>query len=95
MRFGFVQRADTTGLTHKVVGSFTVETSAFCHQINLNMENCWAILKDVVETITDRAEHVGDYLYLKDPQAVNYRLIKMVVDEEGDDQGDDNSDEGL
>lgn len=59
------------------------------------MDNCWAILKDVVETIAERAEHVGDYLFIKDPSSVNYRLIKMVNDEEGDDQGEDEDDDGL
>jgi len=59
------------------------------------MDNCWAILKDVVETIAERAEHAGDYLFLKDPSSVNYRLIKMVSDEEGDDQAEDEEDDGL
>jgi hypothetical protein len=49
------------------VGSFTVDATAFCNQINLSMENCWAVLRDVAETIFERQEHVGDYLYMKDP----------------------------
>lgn len=51
MRFGFIQRSDPQGTNHRVVGSFTTETHAFANQINLNVENCWAILKDVIETV--------------------------------------------
>jgi len=67
MRFGFVQRTDpASSLNHKVVGSFTTDTHAFANQINLNVENCWAILKDVIESVSQRTEPVGNFLYLKD-----------------------------
>jgi hypothetical protein len=66
MRFGFIQRSDPQGINHRVVGSFTTETHAFANQINLNVENCWAILKDVIETVNQRDEPVGNFLYLKD-----------------------------
>lgn len=30
------------------------------------MENCWATLKDVVDTVLQREEAVAEFLYLKD-----------------------------
>lgn len=88
MRFGFVQRTDpNSSLNHRVVGSFTTETHAFANQINLNVENCWAILKDVIESVSQRNEPVGNFLYLKDiSQQPSYRLIKMVEEEEDSDE---------
>jgi len=67
MRFGFVQRADSKGEVHKMVGSFSVETKSFAGQINLNMSNCWAVLKDVIGVVYDQEDKAGTYLYLKDP----------------------------
>lgn len=51
MRFAFVQRSDPQGQQHKVCGSFTTDTNAFANQLNLNIDNCWAILKDVLDTL--------------------------------------------
>ena len=94
MRFGFVQRTDpNSSLNHRVVGSFTTETHAFANQINLNVENCWAILKDVIESVSQRNEPVGNFLYLKDiSQQPSYRLIRMVEEEE-EESGDDNEED--
>ncbi len=57
------------------------------------MENCWATLKDVVETVMDGEDDQGEFLYMKEPGQVTYRLIKMVQDE-GDDESE-GSDDGL
>lgn len=66
MRFAFVQRSDPQGQQHKVVGSFTTDTQSFANQLNLNIDNCWAVLKDVLDTLQDREEKNCDFLYLKD-----------------------------
>jgi hypothetical protein len=57
------------------------------------MENCWAILKDVVETVYDGEDEAGEYLFMKEPNQVTYRLIKM-IQEEGDEESE-GSDDGL
>jgi hypothetical protein len=82
MRFAFLQRADSKAETHKMIGSFTVETHAFLTQMNLSLPNCWATLRDVVNTVANREEHTGEYLYLKEPTSVSYRLIKMTDEDE-------------
>ena len=51
MRFAFVQRVDNnSSKAHKVVGFINVNPDGFANQINLNVQNCWAVLKDVVQT---------------------------------------------
>jgi len=56
MRFGFVQRADSKGESHKLIGTFTRDTASFLTTMNINMANCWATLKNVVVTVFERKE---------------------------------------
>lgn len=89
MRFAFVQRGDPQGNTHKVCGTYTADTKNFAQQLGLNIENCWATLKDVADTVLEREEEQGEFLYMKDMnQQPTYRLFKM-IEEEGDESGDD------
>jgi len=48
------------------VGTFTTDTESFAKQLNLNIDNCWALLKDVLCTVIDREEQNGEFIYLKD-----------------------------
>jgi translation initiation factor 3 subunit D len=67
MRFAFCQRTDPKSSEHhRVVGTFTTDTVAFAKQLNLNIDNCWAIMKDVLETLQDRDEEAAEYLFVKD-----------------------------
>jgi len=96
MRFAFVNRVDAQGLTHKAVGSFTTETKSFAKQLNLNIDNCWAVLKNVIDIVYEREEPAGEFLYLKDlSQQPVYKLVKMVEEEEEEDNDDDQEDDGL
>ena len=56
MRFGFVQRADSKGESHKLIGTFTRDTASFLTTMNINMANCWATLRNVVATVFERKE---------------------------------------
>jgi hypothetical protein len=95
MRFAFTQRSDNSVVNHKVVGSYTADTTAFAKQLGLNIENCWAIVKDVVDIVLERQEEQGEFLYLKDTnQQPSYRLYKM-IEEEGDESEDSNEDDRL
>ena len=93
MRFAFVQRTDITKSTsHKVVGFVNVKPDAFAGQINLSIQNCWAVLKDLVQTVLEQDQPSAEYLYMKDPIQPNYKLIHMVkteIDEEEDSEDDD------
>ncbi len=81
MRFGFVQRADSKGDSHKLIGTFTRDTQSFLTQMNINMSNCWATLRNVIATVFERKEQQGEFLFIKEPQSVTYRLIKMTEEE--------------
>lgn len=92
MRFGFVQRADSKAEAHKLIGTFTRDTQSFLTQMNINMANCWATLRDVVATVFERKEQQGEFLFIKEPQSVTYRLIKM-TEEESDSEQEEEDDE--
>ena len=51
MKFAFIQRDGQSTKTHRVVGFQSIKTKAFAAQINLNVPNCWAVFKDVVEAV--------------------------------------------
>lgn len=91
MRFAFVQRTNlTSNKAHNVVGFVSVKPEAFAGQLNINMQNCWAVLKDLVATVLEQEHTSAEYLYMKDPVQPNYRLIHMVKTE---DEDEDNSEE--
>lgn len=93
MRFAFVQRHDfSSAKVHKVVGFTSVTPDAFANQINLNVQNCWAVLKDVVKTCLEQEQQSAEYLYMKDPTQTNYRLIHMIKSENEDEDGSDEDD---
>jgi len=92
MRFGFVQRADSKGESHKLIGTFTRDTASFLTTMNINMANCWATLRNVVSTVFERKEQQGEFLFIKEPQSITYRLIKM-TEEESDSENDEFEDE--
>lgn len=95
MKFAFVQRLEGSAVTHKVVGTINVQTNAFAKQINLNVQNCWAVLRDVISTVQQQEEGQAEYLYLKEPNQVQYRLIKMVNEENEEDEESDDEEDGL
>ena len=54
MRFAFVQRTNlASNKAHNVVGFVSVKPDAFANQLNISIQNCWAVLKDLVSTVLD------------------------------------------
>lgn len=50
------------------MGSFTVDTKQFTSQINLNIENCWATLREVCTTAMEfEKDESSTFLYMKEP----------------------------
>ena len=95
MRFAFVQRLDASSArTHKCSGMIAVNPTAFANQINLNVQNCWATLKDVIASVLAQEVTSAEYLYMKEPVNTNYRLIHMIKSDEDEDDEDD-EDDGL
>lgn len=57
------------------------------------MDNCWAVLKDVVETVLECEDEVAEFCYMKEPGQMTYRLIRMVREDVEEDS--DGPDDGL
>ena len=93
MKFAFIQRDGSSTQNHKVVGFQAIATKAFATQINLNVPNCWAVLKDVIETVQQQEESHAEYLYLKEPLQVQYTLRRLVNDDNEDEESSE--DDGL
>lgn len=85
MKLGFVKRTDDkSNENHKIVGVHQVDTDSFAMQLNLNLRNCWAVVEDVVGTVINAPEANGEYVFLREVSAQNYRLFKRqeAADEE-------------
>ena len=95
MKFAFVQRDGSSTENHKVVATQTIMTKAFATQINLNVPNCWAVLRDVIETVAQQPEAHAEYIYLKEPLQVQYTLRKMVNEENEEEEESDSQEDGL
>lgn len=73
MKLGFVSRVHPKDCyNHGILQVQSNRTSEFARQINLNMDNCWGIVKGFVDLL-DRQEP-GKYVLLKDP---NKPLVRM------------------
>lgn len=69
LRLGFVARnsvADNS--SHLIMGTQAYKPTEFAQQINLDMRNCWAILRSFVD-LFDKEED-GKFVILKDPNKV-------------------------
>jgi translation initiation factor 3 subunit D len=95
MRFAFVMRNDSNPKSHKMVGYASVVPTAFANQINLQVSNCWAVLRDVLQTVRSQPQVAGDYLYMKEIYQPNYRLIHMVKDVSEKDSDDDSDEDKM
>jgi len=92
MRMGFVSRVHPKDcFNHSILQVQNNTTEAFSRQINLNMDNCWGIVKGFCDLV-DRQEP-GKYVMLKDPNKPLVRIynvpddafderVEEVVDEE-------------
>ena len=65
----YVSRVSVKDSTrHVILGMQQFKPVEFAQQINLNMDNCWGILRCVIDTCMKLKE--GKYLILKDPNKV-------------------------
>jgi len=83
MKFAFVTREKPSNTQkHLILGTITQKTKAFSDQSNLNMSNCWAVVRFVIEVVLNQQEQTGDYILMKDPNKAMVRLYRRVEDEE-------------
>merc|ERR1719272_184680 len=91
MKIGFVKRkSPKDAFTHQIVHTMMYEPSKFAQQINLSFNNCWGVLKMMIETLL--AQDAGVYIIMKDPNKDMVRVYNVPDDEF--DSGSDDSDSG-
>lgn len=80
MRFAFVQRVNIeSNKAHKVSGFISVMPEMFAKELNMNVQNCWAILWDLIQTVQRQDQPSAEYLFMKDATLPNYKLIHMIM----------------
>ena len=74
--YRYVSRVSVKDSTrHSVLGMQQFKPVEFAQQINLNLDNCWGILRCIIDTCMKLKE--GKYLILKDPNKVD--IVNIVV----------------
>jgi translation initiation factor 3 subunit D len=79
MRMGFVSRVHPKDCyNHSILQVQTNTTAAFARQINLDMEQCWGIVKGFVDVLG--RQEPGKYVMLKDPNKPLVRIYAVPED---------------
>lgn len=92
IKFGYVSRVQPKDSgKHVILGVQQFKPAEFLQQINLNMENCWGILRCIIDLCMKQED--GKYLLMKDPNKPIIRLYDIPNDSfESDDEGESSSD---
>ena len=94
MKIGFVSRASVKNpFVHNILATKFYKPAQFARQINLSVQNMWAVLKMIVDLCLRQPE--GKYCLVKDPNKQQLYLYSVPHDEfDSDDDGvTDDSDE--
>lgn len=79
IKLGYVTRATPKDNFHHVIlGTQVCKPKDFAMQINLSMDNCWGIVRALVDLCLKLEE--GKYLLLKDPNKPIIRLYEIAAD---------------
>jgi len=99
LRLGYCSRVSNGDNTqHAVLGNQQFKPKDLAAQINLNVNNCWAILRHIVDLV--RKRDAGRFLLLKDPNKAVLRLYSVPAgtfdsDEDSDDSESDEDDDTM
>ncbi|GMT16915.1 hypothetical protein PFISCL1PPCAC_8212, partial [Pristionchus fissidentatus] len=76
MKLGYVSRVSPrNSAQHVILGTQQLKPIEFAQNISLNLDNCWAILRCIVDSLLRQPS--GKYLILKDPHANLVRLYSL------------------
>jgi translation initiation factor 3 subunit D len=76
IHFGFASRTvATSNRNHLLLGSYLYRTKEFCTTINLNMANCWGVVKALAMTWEKLPD--GKHLLIKDPAKTVLNLYQV------------------
>eukprot|EP00002_Diphylleia_rotans_P012705 TRINITY_DN2487_c0_g1_i1.p1 TRINITY_DN2487_c0_g1~~TRINITY_DN2487_c0_g1_i1.p1 ORF type:complete len:524 (-),score=125.11 TRINITY_DN2487_c0_g1_i1:254-1825(-) len=92
MKIGFVSRVNKDPNNHAVLGVFPVRPKDFANQINLQLDNIWAILKAILATLMKQPD--GNYVLLREPNKPTIALYSIPDEEEDEDEEDEEEAEG-
>merc|ERR1712025_359169 len=93
LKFGYTTRFNMKDSSrHVILGTQQFKPSEFAAQINLSMDNCWGIVRCIIDQVM--AQKDGKYLIVKDPNKSVIRLydIPDSTFEDSDDDDDDDED---
>lgn len=100
IKFGYISRFKVRDSSrHVILGSQQFKPQDFANQINVNLDNCWGIIRCIIDMIMVQKD--GKYLIVKDPNKPVLRLYDIPdstfeSDEDSDEESeDDGADDGL
>jgi len=89
LRLGFVSRSNMNDCNkHVLLGNQLHKPKEIAKQINLNINNCWAVLRNIIDSVLKLKD--GRYVLLKDP---NKSVLRLYSVPEGTFDDDESSDE--
>lgn len=92
LKFGYVSRATVRDSNkHVILGTQQFKPMEFAKQINLNMENGWAIVRCIVDICMKQED--GKYIIVKDPNKPMIRLYDIPNDTFDSEAEDDEEEE--
>jgi len=96
IKFGYISRFKVKDSSrHVILGSQQFKPQDFANQINVNLDNCWGIIRCIIDMIM--AQKDGKYLIVKDPNKPVLRLYDIPdstfeSDEDSDEESEDDGD---
>nr|POF26306.1 eukaryotic translation initiation factor 3 subunit d [Quercus suber] len=94
MKLGFVSRANPKSTAdHVILGVLGYKPREFASQMNLNLNNGWAIVRTFVDMVM--REEDGKYVLVKDPNKPTIRLYQVPKDTFEEDENEDGGFSGI
>ena len=93
IKFGYISRFKVRDSSrHVILGSQQFKPQDFANQINVNLDNCWGIIRCIIDLIMVQKD--GKYLIVKDPNKPVLRLYDIPdstfeSDEDSDEESED------
>lgn len=85
----FVSRVTPKSTTeHVILGVLGYKPREFATQMNLNLNNGWAIVRTFVDMVRRDGEGDGKYVLVKDPNKPTIRLYQVPRDTFEEDEGE-------
>jgi translation initiation factor 3 subunit D len=92
LKFGYVSRFHVKdSAKHVILGTQQFKPAEFAQQINLNMDNAWAILRCIIDLCMKQED--GKYLIMKDPNKPVVRIYNIPNNSFESEEEDDSSSE--